>query len=99
MGASVRTPVTAGKAEAPGSRPGPGRRWCGRALSSLVVSAYHELGRFGLLDAGRGDLEEQLDGLPDTLLVSPVLLQLPRGHARVGARAADGLWEKEEPPG
>ena len=45
------------------------------------------------VDAGGGDLEEQFDVLPATFLGPPVLLQLPRGHAGVGARAALGLWK------
>lgn len=59
----------------------------------FLITAYHELGGFPLLDAGRGNLEEQFDGLPAALLISPVLLQLPRGHTGVGARAAVGIWK------
>lgn len=60
-------------------------------VTSCAGPAYHELGDLPLLDAGRSDLEEQLDRLPAALLVPPVVLQLPRGHAGVGARAAVGV--------
>ena len=66
-----------------------------KASHRSLVSAYHKLGDFPLLDAGGGDLKEQFDVLPATFLGPPVLLQLPCGHAGVRARAALGVWRQE----
>lgn len=78
--------------EAPPALPN-ARKEAMKASHGSLISAYHKLGDFPLLDAGGGDLEEQFDVLPATFLGPPVLLQLPRGHAGVGARAALGLWK------
>ena len=64
-----------------------------KARHHFLVSAYHKLGDSPLLDAGGSDLEEQFDVLPAAFLGPPVLLQLPRGHAGVGALAAVGVWK------
>ena len=40
-----------------------------KASHRSLVSAYHKLGDFPLLDAGGGDLEEQFDVLPATFWV------------------------------
>lgn len=80
--------------EAPPALPN-ARKEAVKASHHSLVSAYHKLGDFPLLDAGGGDLEEQFDVLPATFLGPPVLLKLPCGHAGVGARAALGVWRQE----
>lgn len=83
---------TVWETEAPPAFPN-ARKEAMKASHRSLVSAYHKLGDFPLLDAGGGNLEKQFDVLPATFLGPPVLLQLARGHTGVGARATLGLWK------
>lgn len=80
-----------GQVEAPPTCPGLGMKWR-KARPPCLISAYHKLGDFSVLDARRRDLKEQLDPPPAALLLPPVLLQLRGGHAGVGAGALVRVW-------
>lgn len=90
---SVLTHFIVGKPEAPQDlfRAGKEAEW--ERLHYFPISAYHKLRDFSLLDASWGDLKEQFDMLPAAFLVLPVLLELPRGHAGVGAQATMHVWK------